>query len=117
MKAMRQVALFMLALLDLFWQMPAYTVLVTPSNVLQLEFTGGEVDFRGRLSSSRTTLSLIPAYLLAGDASYRLPHHFFQSEQFGSASIQPKLQHHLAPNWRNCRGAPCRRASSSLETG
>ena len=33
-------------------------------------------------------------YLLAGDASYRLPHHFFQSEQFGSASIQPKVQHH-----------------------
>lgn len=31
-------------------------------------------------------------YLLAGDASYPLPHHFFQSEQFGSASIQPKVQ-------------------------
>jgi len=50
MNIIRQVALFgfVLALLDLIWQMPACAVLVTLSGILIGEFTGGEVDSRGR---------------------------------------------------------------------
>jgi hypothetical protein len=50
MKTIRQLALFglMLALLECFWQMPAYAVVVPPSEVLSLEFTDADVDWRGR---------------------------------------------------------------------
>ena len=50
MKTMRQVALFgfMLALLEFFWQMPAYAVVVPQSEILNLEFTDGDMDWRGR---------------------------------------------------------------------
>lgn len=49
MKTMRQVVLFgfMLGLLELLWQMPAHAVLVSPSEVLQLEFTGGAANWGG----------------------------------------------------------------------
>lgn len=51
MKILRQMVLlsFMLALLQLCWQMPAYAVVVPPSEVLSLEFTDADVDWRGRL--------------------------------------------------------------------
>ena len=39
------------------------------------------------LSCPARLISLIPADLLAGDASCCLPHQFFQTEQFGSVSI------------------------------
>jgi hypothetical protein len=50
MKRMRQVALFglMLALLEFFWQAPAYAVVVPPSGILSLEFTNGDMDWQGR---------------------------------------------------------------------
>lgn len=52
MKILRQVALFgfMLALSALFWQAPAYAVVVPPSEILSLEFTNGDMDWRGRFS-------------------------------------------------------------------
>ena len=52
MKIMRQVALFglMLALPGFFWQAPAYAVVVPPSEILSLEFTNGDMDWRGRYS-------------------------------------------------------------------
>ena len=58
MKRLRQVALFglMLALLEFFWQMPAYAVVVPPSEVLSLEFTDGDMDWRGRFSHKRENL-------------------------------------------------------------
>ena len=50
MKTIKQAALFglMLALLEFFWQAPAYAVVVPPSEVLSIEFTDGDVDWRGR---------------------------------------------------------------------
>jgi hypothetical protein len=52
MKIMKQVALFglMLALPECFWQMPAYAVVVPQSEILNLEFTDGDMDWRGRFS-------------------------------------------------------------------
>ena len=51
MKIMRHVALFglMLSLPGFFWQAPAYAVVVPPSEVLSIEFTDADVDWRGRL--------------------------------------------------------------------
>jgi hypothetical protein len=40
----------MLALLEFFWQMPVYAVVVPPSEILSLEFTNGDMDWRGRFS-------------------------------------------------------------------
>ena len=50
MKRMKQVALFglMLGLWVSFWQAPAYAVVVPPSEILSLEFTNGDMDWRGR---------------------------------------------------------------------
>ncbi|TKB73766.1 MAG: hypothetical protein E8D46_07700 [Nitrospira sp.] len=50
MKKMKQAALFclMLALPGFFWQAPAYAVVVQPSEILSLEFTNGDMDWRGR---------------------------------------------------------------------
>jgi len=52
MKRMKQVALFglMLALAGFFWQAPAYAVVVQPSGILSLEFTNGDMDWRGQYS-------------------------------------------------------------------
>jgi hypothetical protein len=51
MKTIRQIALFglMLALLECSWLMPAHAVVVPPFEVLSLEFTDADVDWRGRL--------------------------------------------------------------------
>lgn len=48
MKMLRQIALFwfIVALLKLFWQMPAFAMLVLPSEIRKLKFTGGEGEFR-----------------------------------------------------------------------
>jgi hypothetical protein len=69
MKTMRQVALFgfMLALLEPFWQMPAYAVLVPPSEILKAEFTSGEVDFRGRFGHKLDKLLDKPGLLVMGE--------------------------------------------------
>ena len=50
MKIMRQIALSesIVALLKLFWQMPAFAMLVLPSEMRKLKFTGGEGEFRCR---------------------------------------------------------------------
>jgi hypothetical protein len=40
----------MLALPGFFWQAPAYAVVVPPSEILSLEFTNGDMDWRGRHS-------------------------------------------------------------------
>jgi hypothetical protein len=58
MKRMKQVALFgvMLALLEFFWQMPAYAVVVPPSEILSLEFTNGDMDWRGQFSHNLDNL-------------------------------------------------------------
>ena len=58
MKTLRQVALFgfMLALSALFWQAPAYAVVVPPSEILSLEFTNGDMDWRGRFSHNLDNL-------------------------------------------------------------
>ena len=58
MKTMRQVALFgfMLALLEFFWQMPAYAVVVPQSEILNLEFTDGDVGWRGRFGHKMENL-------------------------------------------------------------
>jgi hypothetical protein len=52
MKIMKQVALFglMFALLEFFWQAPAYAVTAPPSGILSLEFTNGDMDWRGQFS-------------------------------------------------------------------
>lgn len=51
MKILRQMVLlsFMLALLQLCWQMPAHAVTVQSSEIVSLEFTDADVDWRGRL--------------------------------------------------------------------
>jgi hypothetical protein len=69
MKIMRHIALFgfMLALLELFWQMPAYAVFVPPSEILNVEFTGGEVDFRGRFGHKLERLLDQPGLLVMGE--------------------------------------------------
>ena len=62
MKTLRQIALFcfMLTLLKLFWQMPAYAVLVLPSEIRKLKFTGGEGEFRGQFGHKLEKLPWCP---------------------------------------------------------
>jgi hypothetical protein len=51
MKTIRQIALFglILALLECSWLVPAHAVVVPSSEIVSLEFTDADVDWRGRL--------------------------------------------------------------------
>lgn len=69
MKTIRQVALFgfMLALFQITWQIPAYAVFVPPSEILNVEFTGGDVDWRGRFGHKLEKLLDQPGLFVMGE--------------------------------------------------
>lgn len=69
MKIMRQVALFglMLGLWVFFWQAPAHAAVVPPSGILSLEFTNGDMDWRGRHGHKLDRLLDQPGLLVMGE--------------------------------------------------